>query len=334
MTKMARKKSRYKKKQPKLFSWKRLKGRFQFGKKLRILGLAFLVVFSTLVTLAFLYLFKFIKQPFAQAGGGAPPLFSWSGRSPVNFAWLVVSSGSSGKLEEVAVLHLNPDKGRAVLIRLPPNTIPEGDSDVVSWLGALSRKLALPIRGYFLVDSSSLSEFDEVLDEGTNWAGWGFRMFPRLPSLFPILRKRLTTNLSLVEVFRAVRVLLSLREDQKIEVNWEEIKDATREFCSDERMKDEGAKILVLNGTYEVGLAARASRWIENLGGTVLDVGNAPRQDYERSVILALDFASYTVRSLASDFNISDLRDLGESIDWAKRADIVLILGLDKGDFF
>ena len=331
---MAKRRCR-RKRRPKISSWKRLKSRFNLHRKLRLLGLALLVVLSTLVTLASLYLFRLINQPFVQAGSRMLPSSSWSGQSPANFAWFVVSSKASQKLEEAAVLHLDPSRKQALLIRMPPKAaIENGSGEAADWLGELSKRLALPIQGYFLVDREGLSKLGEVLGADANWMAWRFQTLSRIPSLFPILRRHLVTNLSLGEILKVSRFVLSLRESQKIEVSSERVGEAMSSCCFDEKIKDEGAKILVLNGTFEAGLAARAARWVENLGGFVLDVGNAPQQNYERSVLLVSNPSSYTAQILAESFGISNLRGIGESLGWMRRADIVLILGLDKKDFF
>ena len=329
-------KKRYcKKRRSKFSSWKRLKSRFQLKRKLRIVGSAFLVVISTLATLVFLYLFKVAKQPFAEAGVGGSS-FSWSGRRPVNIALLVTPSKSHQELQEGAILHLDPYKGKAILIRLSPDVLPGAGLGAASWLGNLSKGLALPICGYFLIDNQGLLKLYEIWDAGDDWTDWGLGVLPVVPRLIPIFNEHLVTNSSLGEIFRIVSFVLGLRFDQKTELNVEGVltADAVGVSCFDEEIKDEGARILVLNGTTDGGLAAKAARWVENMGGTVLDVGNAPQQNYDKSLILASDVDSYTVRTLASSFDIPDLRNIEGVFDWAKRADVVLILGLDKSDFF
>jgi len=346
------KKRHYKRKRAKISSWKHLKSRFKIKKKLRIFSLALLVVLATAVTLAAFYLFQFLAHPLAQAEGGANLSFTWDGKVPVNFAWLVISCDSPHLIKEAAVLHLDPYAKRAVLFKVNPQTeieMPLGfgkEKIAASFaLGELSKPpcavelatkslgktLALPLCGYFLTDEAGHMEASEILGPAADWAGWGLRVFPKIPALFFSSRENLRTNLSLGEVLRVARFLFSLREDQRFEVLGSE---PVGEFCADEQVKLEGMGILILNGTSESGLASRAAKRIENLGGKVLDVGNTSEPNFSHSVILARDPTSYTASALARALEISDLRSKGGTLRWEKRADIVLILGLDKVDVF
>lgn len=349
---MPKKKRRYKRKRKEIFSWKRLKKRFKIKKKLRIFSLALLVVLATLATLLGLYLFQFFRHPLAQAEGGANLSFTWDATVPANFAWLVVSRDSPHLIKEAAVLHLAPQSGKAILLRVDPQTeielplgfgrekiaasfalgeLSEPSCSVELAVKALAKTLALPLEGYFLIDEDGLFEVSEILGPTADWAGWELGVISKIPNLFLSLRKNLRTNLSLGEILKVSQFLFALREDQRLEVSDLEF---TPDFCADEKIRLEGKGVLILNGTSEGGLALRAAKWVENLGGNILDIGNAPERNFSQSVILARDPTSYTALALARALGISDLRSKGETLRWEKRADIVLILGLDKVEVF
>ena len=298
-------------------------------KRVRTVGLAVLVVISTLATLAVLYVFRLLSRPFVRAEDGGRPPFSWSGTVPVNLAWL---AGPADSPDQAAVLHLDPHRQRAVLIGVKPEELTEaGISEQVRALAAVT---ALPIEGYFFMGTGGLSELREILGPDATWSRWGLSIIPKLPTCLPVFRRHLLTNLSVGDVYRVVRFLATLREDRRVVVDLSETASSIGGLCFDEVLQDEGLRILVLNGTRRAGLAARAAQWVGNMGGFVLAVGNAPQQDYEHSLILATDVSSYTVGRLASSFAVTDLRAIGEDVEWAKRADVVLILGLDKTSFF
>ena len=308
---------------------RRSKSRLKLKKRVRTVGLAVLVVIATMATLATLYVFRLLSRPFVRAEDGGHTPFSWSGTTPVSFAWLV---GPADSPEQVAILHLDPHEQRAVLIRVKPEEL-TGVS-ISERVGSLAAAAALPIEGYFFLETEGLSELKETLGAGATWSRWGFDIIPKLPACLSVFRSHLLTDLSVGDVSRVIRFLAVLREDRRVIVDLSETASSIEGLCFDEVLQDEGLRILVLNGTREAGLAAYAAQWVRNVGGFVLAVGNAPQQDHEKSMILATDVSSYTVGRLAASFAITDLRSIGADVEWAKRADVVRILGLDKVGFF
>jgi len=308
---------------------RRSKRRLKLKKRVRTVGLAVLVVISTLVTLTVLYVFRSLGRPFVRAEGGGYPPFSWSGATPVSLAWLV---GPADSPEQVAVLHLDPHAQRAVLIRVAPEELTGvGISERVRSLAAVTN---LPIKGYLFLETEGLSELREILGADASWPRWRLNVISKLPDCLSVFRRDLLTNLSMGEVFQVARFLAVLREDRRVVVNLSDTSSSIGGLCFDEVLQDEGLRILILNGTREGGLAAHAARWVRSMGGFVLAVGNAPQQGHEGSMILATDISSYTVKRLAASFAITDLRTIGKDVEWAKRADVVIILGLDKVGFF
>ena len=95
---------------------------------------------------------------------------------------------------------------------------------------------------------------------------------------------------------------------------------------------------MILNGTQVPGLAATAARFISNLGADVLNVANAPTQEYKLSILIAKE-KTYTVKRLADLFDVLDFRSTevltnDPFLNHFQRADIVIILGQDFVDRF
>lgn len=291
--------------------------------------MALLVVIATGITFAAVYLYQFFSHPLARAEGGANLEFSWSGRRPVNFALLTNSSDSS-EFTTVSILHLDPEAGRAVLLPISTDVL-SNIFRVDSAVTALAKELAIPIRGYFLVSESGSDRIIRTLGSASDWRTWDWDLLFKTPALIGSLRGELRTNLSLDELWRLTRFILALRADQRITAGgYPEFVD----LGADESVRFAGEGILVLNGTTLDGLASRAALWIKNLGGNIIDSANAPERNFSSSVILADDINSYTVQALAQTLGILDLRSKGGNLRWEKRANIVVIVGLDKAESF
>jgi len=94
----------------------------------------------------------------------------------------------------------------------------------------------------------------------------------------------------------------------------------------------ENLSIAVLNGTTESGVANFGARVVRNMGGRVVAVGNA-YNDHVKSLIIANDPSSNTVRLLAHALNIEDVLSIEDASDYIEseisRADMTIIVGLD-----
>ncbi len=98
----------------------------------------------------------------------------------------------------------------------------------------------------------------------------------------------------------------------------------------------ETAKIEIKNGTKTNGLAGRTSEKLENLGYEVIKIGNAPTQDYDKSVIYDLTDGNKdeTNEVLKSVFNVDVSNDIP---DWVEKVanpstDFYIILGQDSSN--
>ncbi|MCX6028977.1 MAG: LCP family protein [Chloroflexi bacterium] len=91
----------------------------------------------------------------------------------------------------------------------------------------------------------------------------------------------------------------------------------------------EGARIVVLNGTTEAGLAAKAEAALQAAGFTVAAVGNADRADYAQTVLITHgDRTPATREALVRRYNIPPDRVRSEPS--ADGKDLTVILGADQ----
>lgn len=94
-----------------------------------------------------------------------------------------------------------------------------------------------------------------------------------------------------------------------------------------ELVKQEGARIAVLNGSSTSGLAARTTEYLKSLGLNVVQTDNA--NEYTPYTILRFYFGKpYTIKYLVDLMKISQFR-INHFFDPAAPADIVLVLGDD-----
>ena len=74
------------------------------------------------------------------------------------------------------------------------------------------------------------------------------------------------------------------------------------------KLTDEGARIEVLNGTNNEGLAGRVAEWLKLQGFNVVLAGNAPSRDYDKTVIVESNNRIYTRSQLLQIFGVSNER--------------------------
>ncbi len=311
-------------------------GVFRVRRKLRAVGMALIIVLGAGVVYVSSYLYHVFKNPFVRAGDNIEVEFSWRAESPASFAWFVTTGPSHNSLEKVAVLHVDPHRPRIVVVNLPPQRF-SLSRGVGTSLSEISRELDIPVRGYFLVEKAALEKLADSSSTAGDWATFDWTTLFKAPRYLGSFKGHFWSNLSLPEFVRLSRVFLGTRKDQRFEIfpsNENLGPDSLNDLCADNKIESEMFKVLILNGTSVPGLAGNAASWAANLGCFVMDVANAPQQNYETSVLLAKDLDSYTVQRLSSAFEIDDVREMGADVNWVQRADIVVILGLDKESFF
>jgi LCP family protein required for cell wall assembly len=103
---------------------------------------------------------------------------------------------------------------------------------------------------------------------------------------------------------------------------------STNVVASISPLRAEAARIVILNGTGKDGLAAMASRYLKNNGFNVVQIGNAEKRDYAKTVLVDLADKPATLAWLSERFNI-DTANIRRNPTTARDSDIRIILGND-----
>lgn len=93
-------------------------------------------------------------------------------------------------------------------------------------------------------------------------------------------------------------------------------------------LRAEAARIIVLNGTNKDGIAAMASRYLKSNGFDVIQIGNAEKRDYTKTVLVDLANKPATLQWLAERFGV-DASNIRLNPTTARDSDIRIILGND-----
>jgi polyisoprenyl-teichoic acid--peptidoglycan teichoic acid transferase len=93
-------------------------------------------------------------------------------------------------------------------------------------------------------------------------------------------------------------------------------------------LRAEAARIVILNGTAKDGLAAMASRYLKENGFNVVQIGNAEKRDYAKTVLVDLADKPATVDWLAQRFTV-DSTNIKRNPTAVRDSDIRVILGND-----
>jgi len=114
---------------------------------------------------------------------------------------------------------------------------------------------------------------------------------------------------------------------------YDEIHKFVRNKLRDPFLRDEDSRVVVLNGSEVAGLATTKKNELESYGYNVVEVDNAPTQDYIQSLLISLSpqnnryTESYLTRRLGLDaMNSTDIVGLPTN----ETADFVIILGDDE----
>jgi hypothetical protein len=94
------------------------------------------------------------------------------------------------------------------------------------------------------------------------------------------------------------------------------------------RLAQEGAKIVVQNGTATANLAAQTAAFLKEQGYHVVEFSNADRFDYTQSIIIDYTGKEYTIQNLAVLFKVTP-ENIRRSPNLKSEVDIRLIVGQD-----
>jgi LCP family protein required for cell wall assembly len=93
-------------------------------------------------------------------------------------------------------------------------------------------------------------------------------------------------------------------------------------------LQDEGARVVVQNGTPREDIAASAAAYLQDQGFSIVQFGPADRTDYPRTVIVDYTGKTYALMVLADIFNVAD-ENIRRSPNLKSDVDIRVIVGAD-----
>lgn len=335
------------KRRKKAKSWRKLQLSAHLKRRLKILGLALMVVISTALVYAAVNLYRFFTQPLVQAAGAVGQSVSWDGgRFNLLLVVLEDAKDETSLIRRLDILSLDSRQNTYQLVRLPVEAeVAAGDFGVhplktVYALGALSkpkanlsltaktvsRLLAVPVDGYILTDESGLGHLEEVLGRES--------LLTLLPNLAVEARRQLKTDLTFSSLATVGRFLWGARSSgETLEVPTDELFEVAKldrllsEKLRDDVIVEERLKVQILNATGKPGLAGHIARYITNLGGNVINLDNF-EDELVGSVVVTKKSDSHTVRRLVEVLQIEEVRE--EFAGVGERADVVIICGLDS----
>jgi hypothetical protein len=114
--------------------------------------------------------------------------------------------------------------------------------------------------------------------------------------------------------------------------NYGAIQTFVRTQLKDPYILKENARILVLNGTTQAGLATTKAAELKSYGYNIMGTDNAPTTSYGASYLVDLSHGKkkYTSHYLEQRFNLNATKTLPDPAIQATGADFVIILGSDE----
>jgi polyisoprenyl-teichoic acid--peptidoglycan teichoic acid transferase len=105
-----------------------------------------------------------------------------------------------------------------------------------------------------------------------------------------------------------------------------------RNNLRDAFLKSEDARVLILNGTSQAGLASATSEELKSYGYNVIRVDNAPTSDYVQNQLIDLTNGQkkYTKSYLERRLVLTSTTQIPEGLPDASEVDFVIILGTDE----
>ena len=331
-------------------SWKKLGVSKKLKHRLKILGLALVVVFATVVVSGAVALYHFFSKPMATAAGAVDGDVTFpGGRFNLLLVNLEDASDPTSLIKELSIISISAGNRERFPIKLPLEAevvVPQGFGghalkEVYS-LGALtkpqanldltaqtvSKLLALPIDGYIVTDDAGLGQIGEYL-------GGGLRIVKLLPNLLTEVRRSIKTNLTFPSLLRVGQFVWSAQSNEDVWdmseeelFDWQHLDLKLQKYFLDSKIVEERLKIQILNATEKSGLATHVARYVKNLGGDVIIIGNADQLDLKKSFVVTGREEAHTVQRLMEVLQIEEVREEFEGV--GERADLTIILGLDS----
>lgn len=113
---------------------------------------------------------------------------------------------------------------------------------------------------------------------------------------------------------------------------YEDIRSYVRNTLRDAFLRQENARIIILNGTDTAGLATFREKELKSYGYNVVDVDNAPTADYVQTKLIDLSGGTkpYTLSYLEKRLTVSAETATIAGLPTAETADFVIILGSNE----
>jgi hypothetical protein len=249
-------------------------------------------------------------------GLSSPRVLLWEDKYPIN---LVLETGS------LSVISFDPTQKEIKVINL--SNVVVGDSNSKKDLKSnLEIILGVPIDGYIGLDSnfSSYTPLEVVKKLMSNPLEWFLNL------------KSISSDLTPKELVNLAFSLSNIRFDKISEVEIEgELESFVSKYFVDTNIRNDQASIAIFNATNTPGLAQKAARVVNNLGGNVIIVTSAENSTLEKSYIYSSpDAPLYTKNRLTRIFTPncteSSSCDILEDSDiTSSRAQINIVLGQD-----
>lgn len=312
-----------------------------------MLGITVLVILVCLLILGKTISFvSGLSKPLAPDSKIVDKQMLWNGNGVINVAILA---------EKNYILSFNPYQKSLLLLKIPDETYLKVPFNFGKWsLGSvyklgqsefspngallykktLEENLGIPINNY-IIDQQDKQSFEKTLDN--------LRQNPLENIAF--LRK-VKTDLSFLEYwklfwslkgvrFDKVKVLdlgdsdlifwVVLRDGSRvISLDQDELDNYIQKYFADSKITDERLSIGIYNTTEHPGLAEKAARIIENMGGRVVFTANS-KSHLDQSIVIG--GKSYTLNILNGIFSKKSSNKL-QNLD-SSRADVNLFLGED-----
>ena len=267
----------------------------------------------------------------------------WDGRNRFNLVLIG---------EQIAVFSLAPGEEAVSFLLIPGTTLVEtirgygtyrinsvfnlgeldnGGGKLIS--GTIQDYLGLTIDGYARLEDGNIEFVQQALvgllrNKGeTNLTSWDLvRLWWQLKKIRPDRIKMV----NLGETSACSEVVLA-DESSAIEIDSERVDRVVSQLFKDQKVRIEDLAVAVLNRTSHQGLAGRAARLITNIGGRVVEVGEAESLSVtkpgEKCEVQSAEKLrnSYTVKKL---IRIFDCSWGGEALG-GHRAEVILILNED-----
>jgi len=345
-------------------SWKGIKFAPRVKRVFKLVATAFFAVVISMATISFLSFYKFLRTPFA-ASSSLNETFTAEETSSFALSFIVLKDkdDQTSIVEGIYFLAGNAEDKKLDIYDINvasefnlPERFGKQRIEKVYALGqlleegkgvyltnkTLEKIFAKKIDRYILTDEESFAEvsrFFEISDSEDLFELSSFENAIKIPSEFENLRKNFETDLSLTDILFLANFFRGLGKETTSlsELSQEDILDdysldkKVREVFFDGGVAQEHKRVIVLNGAEAYKLGSFVSRFVENMGGSVVLVSNTPHV-YDESFIISSDTDSETLKKIKRELGIEKVvpqaSPEGEGLK-AFMADITIISGID-----